>query len=149
MSKVVYTVTTGEPYHCQKHPFKDEFLQPNDTTEVKPPDFDSSKQFAEFSNGNWTVKDQPAPADGRDKYQMDSPPTAMELLRMERNAKLSQSDYRILPDYTGSDKDAWIEYRKKLRALPSSVDPKKLPEPVFSLEEGVIWNFNGWPAEPA
>ena len=39
-------------------------------------------------------------------------------MREKRNKLLAESDFRVLIDYV-KDKDLWIEYRQKLRDLPS------------------------------
>ena len=39
-------------------------------------------------------------------------------MREQRNELLKESDFRVLIDYV-KDKELWIEYRKKLRNLPS------------------------------
>ena len=46
----------------------------------------------------------------------------MKLLREERNKRLSECDWRVLPDQTPSDD--WINYRQALRDLPASASPK-------------------------
>ena len=47
----------------------------------------------------------------------------MRLLRVERDQLLSQSDWRDLPSYPGSNQEAWRTYRQQLRDLPSTTDP--------------------------
>jgi hypothetical protein len=39
-------------------------------------------------------------------------------MREKRNKLLAETDFRVLADYN-KDKDLWIEYRQKLRDLPS------------------------------
>ena len=39
-------------------------------------------------------------------------------MREKRNKLLAETDFRVLPDYD-TDKDLWIDYRQKLRDLPS------------------------------
>ena len=39
-------------------------------------------------------------------------------MREKRNQLLKESDFRVLPDYN-KDKELWIEYRQKLRDLPT------------------------------
>ena len=39
-------------------------------------------------------------------------------MRETRNKLLAETDFRVLPDYD-KDKDLWIDYRQKLRDLPS------------------------------
>ena len=47
----------------------------------------------------------------------------LRLLRLERDQLLSQSDWRDLPSYPGSNQEAWRTYRQQLRDLPSTTDP--------------------------
>ena len=47
----------------------------------------------------------------------------MRLLREKRDQLLSQSDWRDLPSYPGSNQEAWRTYRQQLRDLPSTTDP--------------------------
>ena len=46
----------------------------------------------------------------------------MKLLRIERNKKIAETDWRMLPDQTPSDD--WVNYRQALRDLPASATPK-------------------------
>ena len=64
----------------------------------------------------------------------------MKLLREERNKRLSECDWRVLPDQTPSDD--WINYRQALRDLPASATPK--------LDSGGQLDFSSftWPTEP-
>ena len=39
-------------------------------------------------------------------------------MREKRNQLLKETDFRVLPDYD-KDKDLWIDFRQKLRDLPS------------------------------
>ena len=59
---------------------------------------------------------------------------AMRLLRIERNKKLSECDWRVLADVLQSSEfKEWINYRQALRDLPSSATPKlAAPDPVTS-----------------
>ena len=45
----------------------------------------------------------------------------MRLLRVERDKKIAETDWRVLPDQTSSDD--WINYRQALD-LPASASPK-------------------------
>ena len=47
---------------------------------------------------------------------------AMRLLRLERNARIAETDWRASSDLTISD--AWKNYRQALRDLPASASPK-------------------------
>ena len=64
----------------------------------------------------------------------------MRLLRIERNKKIAETDWRMLPDQTPSDD--WINYRQALRDLPASASPK--------LNSGGELDFSSftWPTEP-
>ena len=46
---------------------------------------------------------------------------AMRLLRLERNARIAETDWRASSDLTMSD--AWKTYRQALRDLPASASP--------------------------
>ena len=64
----------------------------------------------------------------------------MRLLRIERNKKIAETDWRVLPDQTPSDD--WINYRQALRDLPASASPK--------LNSNYDLDFSSftWPTEP-
>ena len=40
-------------------------------------------------------------------------------MREERNKLLSDSDFRVLPDYSNVNKEDWITYRQQLRDFPA------------------------------
>ena len=40
-------------------------------------------------------------------------------MRQERNKLLSDSDFRVLPDYSNVNKEDWITYRQQLRDFPA------------------------------
>ena len=65
----------------------------------------------------------------------------MRLLRIERDKKIAQTDWRVLPDQPSSDD--WINYRQALRDLPASVSPK--------LDSSGELDFSSftWPTEPS
>ena len=65
----------------------------------------------------------------------------MRLLRIERDNKIAQTDWRVLPDQTPSDD--WINYRQALRDLPASASPK-----LGSDYELDLTSFT-WPTEPS
>tara|TARA_B100001287_G_scaffold21767_1_gene15950 strand:+ start:617 stop:976 length:360 start_codon:yes stop_codon:yes gene_type:complete len=64
----------------------------------------------------------------------------MKLLRIERDKKIAETDWRMLPDQTPSDD--WINYRQALRDLPASSTPK--------LDSNYELDFSSftWPTEP-
>ena len=65
----------------------------------------------------------------------------MRLLRIERNKKIAETDWRMLPDQTPSDD--WINYRQALRDLPASATPKLNSD--YELDLTSI----KWPTEPS
>ena len=69
---------------------------------------------------------------------------AMRLLRIERNKKLSECDWRVLADVLQSSKfKEWINYRQALRDLPSSATPKL--DSSYDLDLTSVT----WPTEPS
>ena len=65
----------------------------------------------------------------------------MRLLRIERNKKIAETDWRVLPDQTPSDD--WINYRQALRDLPASASPKL--DSSYNLDLTSVT----WPTEPS
>ena len=65
----------------------------------------------------------------------------MRLLRIERNKKIAETDWRMLPDQTSSDD--WINYRQALRDLPASASPKLNSNYELDLTSVT------WPTEPS
>ena len=65
----------------------------------------------------------------------------MRLLRIERDNKIAETDWRVLPDQTPSDD--WINYRQALRDLPASASPK--------LNSNYELDFSSftWPTKPS
>ena len=64
----------------------------------------------------------------------------MRLLRIERDNKIAETDWRVLPDQTPSDD--WINYRQALRDLPASASPK------LNSNYGLDFSSFTWPTEP-
>ena len=65
----------------------------------------------------------------------------MRLLRIERNNKIAETDWRVLPDQTPSDN--WTNYRQALRDLPASASPKL--DSNYNLDSTSVT----WPTEPS
>ena len=65
---------------------------------------------------------QPTKTEVIDKVAELDAAEPMRLLRIERDKKIAQTDWRVLPDQTPSDD--WINYRQALRDLPASASPK-------------------------
>ena len=53
-------------------------------------------------------------------------------IKITRDIMLQDCDWRVLPDYAGSDQAAWITYRQKLRDLPQ--DYTEVADIVFPTE---------------
>ena len=65
----------------------------------------------------------------------------MRLLRLERNLRLAETDWRASSDLTLSD--AWKTYRQALRDLPASASPSLDPNKELDLTSVT------WPTEPS
>ena len=65
----------------------------------------------------------------------------MKALRLQRNAKLAETDFHALSDVTMADN--MKTYRQALRDLPASSDGKNA-----TLKDGVLENVK-WPLKPA
>ena len=65
----------------------------------------------------------------------------IRLLRIERDKKIAQTDWRVLPDQTPSDD--WINYRQALRDLPASATPK------LNSQYELDFSSFTWPTEPS
>ena len=65
---------------------------------------------------------------------------AMRLLRLERNARIAETDWRASSDLTLSD--AWKTYRQALRDLPATASPKLDSTNELDLTSVI------WPLEP-
>ena len=51
-------------------------------------------------------------------------------MRQERNQLLKDCDFKVLPDYPNTNKEAWVLYRKQLRDLPAIwVEGTPFPSP--------------------
>ena len=83
---------------------------------------------------------QPTKTEIGDKIAALDTAEPMRLLRIERNNKIAQTDWRVLPDQTPSDD--WINYRQALRDLPASASPKL--DSNYELDSS---SFT-WPTEP-
>ena len=66
---------------------------------------------------------------------------AMRLLRIERDARIVQTDWRASSDVTLAD--AWKTYRQALRDLPASATPKLNSDYELDLTSVT------WPTEPS
>ena len=84
---------------------------------------------------------QPTKTEIADKIAELDAAEPMRLLRIERNNKIAQTDWRVLPDQTPSDD--WINYRQALRDLPASSTPKL--NSIYDLDMTSVT----WPTKPS
>jgi hypothetical protein len=61
---------------------------------------------------------------------------AMSVIRAERNKRLTESDWRVLPDSPILNKQEWYEYRQALRDFPELVQVQQ-------------FNNVSWPIPPS
>ena len=83
---------------------------------------------------------QPTKTEVIDKVAELDAAEPMRLLRIERDKKIAQTDWRVLPDQTPSDD--WINYRQALRDLPASATPK------LDFNYDLDFSSFTWPTEP-
>ena len=97
---------------------------------------------SDYTGLEWLDSDQkPTKTEVIDKIAELDAAEPMRLLRIERNKKIAETDWRVLPDQTPSDD--WINYRQALRDLPASASPK--------LDSNYELDFSSftWPTEPS
>ena len=95
----------------------------------------------EYSGLEWlSSEQQPTKTEIVDKIAELDTAEPMRLLRIERNKKIAETDWRVLPDQPSSDD--WVNYRQALRDLPASASPK--------LDKDGELDFSSftWPTEP-
>ena len=95
----------------------------------------------DYTGLEWLDSEQkPTKTEVADKIAELDAAEPMRLLRIERNKKIAETDWRMLPDQTPSDD--WTNYRQALRDLPASVSPK--------LDSNYELDFSSftWPTEP-
>ena len=95
----------------------------------------------EYSGLDWVDSgQQPSKEEVESKIKELDAAEPMRLLRIERDNKIAETDWRVLPDQTPSDD--WINYRQALRDLPASASPKL--DSNYELDSS---SFT-WPTEP-
>ena len=77
----------------------------------------------EYSGLEWfdSVQTKPTETEINDKISELDSAEAMRLLRLERNSRIAETDWRASSDLILSD--AWKTYRQALRDLPASASP--------------------------
>ena len=97
----------------------------------------------DYSGLDWVDSGQTKPTEKEvtDKIAELDAAEPMRLLRIERNKKIAETDWRVLPDQTPSDD--WINYRQALRDLPASASP--------TLDSNYELDLTSvtWPTEPS
>ena len=92
-------------------------------TELKP-GADWIQRGEDYSGLEWLDSSQTKPTETEinSKISELDAAEAMRLLRLERNSRIAETDWRASSDLTISD--AWKTYRQALRDLPASASPK-------------------------
>ena len=77
----------------------------------------------DYANFNWLSSDtKPTESEINAEVTRLNNAEPMRLLRLERNIRLTKTDYMALSDVTMTE--AWKTYRQSLRDLPASASPK-------------------------
>lgn len=134
--KTVYNQSNGSEviaYPDPKNPNR--IALPAGSTEIAPPNFDRSTHTCAFDGTQWVVTEilvpEPEPA--------PEPIPAMDQLRMQRDSLIAKTDWRMLPDYPGSNQTEWQTYRQALRDITTQTP---------SLDaDGTLTGIN-WPTPP-
>lgn len=156
---IVYDTQTGAPIQCQPNPFRpNEYLIPAGSTDREPPEF-KANELAVYNGTSWLVQrkevetstDTETPEEFQKRHEKELAeipvPDVMLMFRAQRNYKLNVCDFRVLPDYTGEDKEAWVAYRQALRDLPGQIEAGQKPKPTLN-EEFQLNAYEHWPTEP-
>ena len=92
-----------------------------------------------FNKIHWLSKNIPQPTEEEIQTKLTELQAAepMRLLRQERDRRILETDWWVLPDRTASQEQK--DYRQALRDLPSTASPK--------IENGQLTNVT-WPTKP-
>ena len=95
-----------------------------------------------YSGLEWLDSGQTKPTEAEINNKISELDAAepMRLLRIERDKKIAETDWRVLPDQTPTDD--WINYRQALRDLPASASPK------LGSDYKLDFSSFTWPTEP-
>ena len=97
----------------------------------------------DYSGIEWldSVQTKPTETEINNKISELDAVEAMRLLRVERNKRIAETDWRASSDLTLSD--AWKTYRQSLRDLPATASP--------SLDSNYDLDLTSvtWPTEPS
>ena len=97
----------------------------------------------DYSGLNWLDSSQTKPTETEINSKISSldAAEAMRLLRIERDIRITKTDWRASSDLTLAD--AWKTYRQALRDLPASATPKL--DSNYELDLTSVT----WPTEPS
>ena len=141
---IAYNIHNANQVPRQESPLEPGvWLMPGQCTDVVPPEFNQETHTCKFNGAEWIVELIPV----KEEEPTPEPIPAMELLRMERDSKLAQSDWRVNTDYPYDDQEAWKTYREELRQLPQQIETGVIPAP--TLDENYQLVFDNWPVEPS
>ena len=114
-----------------------------DALQVLKPGAEWVVRGTEYSGLEWLDSSQTKPTETEVNSKISELDNAepMRLLRIERNKKIAETDWRVLPDQSPSDD--WINYRQALRDLPASATPKL--DSFYELDLTSVT----WPTEPS
>ena len=138
--KTVYSIHTGAPTIAHKNPARSStYLMPAGTTHEKPPVFNPETHTCKFHSGRWWLK-RIVKEENETKIM-----PVMEQLRIQRDEKLANCDWRMTEDYYKPDKSQWKAYREQLRNIPNRVEAGEFE---VSLDSNNQLVFKNWPKEP-
>ena len=114
-----------------------------DVLPILKPEAEYNVRGEDYSGIEWldSVETKPTETEINNKIAELDAAEAMRLLRLERNLRLAETDWRASSDLTLSD--AWKTYRQALRDLPASASP--------SLDSNYELDLTSvtWPTEPS
>ena len=122
-----------------------DYLFPAQTTSIKPP-FIPEDKLAKWDNNAWVLVDKPPKEltpEEKDRKNYVAP-SAMELLRNERNKRLNNVEWMVSRDITtlGYVNENLKTYMQQLRDLPENSNPRVIvvDDPYVELDmESVVW----------
>lgn len=112
--KIVYNKSNAAEVIAYEDPKElNRYVLPANSTEIAPPTFDASTHTCAFNGTEWVVTEIPV----SEPEPTPDPIPAIDLLRHMRNGLLFQTDWRMLPDYPGTNQTEWQTYRQALRDI--------------------------------
>jgi len=115
----------------------------SDALSILKPEAEWIQRGEDYSGLEWldSVHTKPTETEINDKISELDAVEPMRLLRLERNSRIVETDWRASSDLTLSD--AWKTYRQALRDLPASASP--------SLDSNYELDLTSvtWPTEPS